>query len=219
MVEGEEDGHEHGEEHDDELATKSFDEEVLSTVSISYPVLAEALIRDAMAGEEAEAEYMSYMNNNDMNVYTFFKFFAQAETYTDDSYTTIPNSEEFSLISNFITSFPWYSTRILPLAQKIAVTAAVTAAEGAASESTESGSATASSATPTSSKHDHDHDEHSSDSEFDDENKSSASASGSDAENKASTSASETSSDDAAMLRLSGVSVLVTLVSGLLALL
>ncbi|GME80756.1 unnamed protein product [Ambrosiozyma monospora] len=56
MVEGEEDGHEHGEEHDDELATKSFDEEVLSTVSISYPVLAEALIRDAMAGEEAEAE-------------------------------------------------------------------------------------------------------------------------------------------------------------------
>lgn len=97
-------------------------------------------------------QYLSYVQENTQaNVAPLLSLYQQAQTYTDESYTTLVNSDELASISSFAQELPWYSSRILPELQVSETTTQETASETTTQES--SPSETSSVVPTTSSEH------------------------------------------------------------------
>ncbi|CDK24598.1 unnamed protein product [Kuraishia capsulata CBS 1993] len=59
-------------------------------------------------------EYLSYIQAHTENDNApLLSLYAQVQTYTDDSYTTVIDDNIYKEISTFATALPWYSTRLV----------------------------------------------------------------------------------------------------------
>lgn len=88
-------------------------------------------------------QYASLASTQSSAIAQFIPLYAEAQTYTDDSYTTLVNSALYESISEFVTALPWYSSRIEPeLAES---GASQTASASGSASSSASGSVSASS--------------------------------------------------------------------------
>ncbi|EIF45508.1 tir1p [Brettanomyces bruxellensis AWRI1499] len=87
-------------------------------------------------------QYASLASTQSSAIAQFIPLYAEAQTYTDDSYTTLVNSALYESISEFVTALPWYSSRIEPeLAES---GASQTASASGSASSSASGSASGS---------------------------------------------------------------------------
>ncbi|ODQ45060.1 hypothetical protein PICMEDRAFT_165299 [Pichia membranifaciens NRRL Y-2026] len=78
-------------------------------------------------------QYLSFVQEHTTaNVGPLLSLYQQAQTYTDDSYTTLVDSSELASISSFATELPWYSSRIAP---ELGADATTTDASGSARSS------------------------------------------------------------------------------------
>lgn len=105
-----------------------------------------AFIADAEANRN---DYIGLLFNPSVQIpSTLMAVYNEAMTYTDDSYTSLINSDfPFSELSTFATGLPWYSTRLsAELAAATEGSSIASATTGSTSEST--GSSTAASVTP-----------------------------------------------------------------------
>ncbi|GMM31793.1 hypothetical protein DAMA08_045380 [Martiniozyma asiatica (nom. inval.)] len=81
-------------------------------------------------------EYLSYIQaQTDADVTGLLGLYAEAQTYTDDSYTTLVDEAQLATISAFATGLPWYSSRIETALEAGATTAVASSTETAASSS------------------------------------------------------------------------------------
>ena len=87
-------------------------------------------------------QYASLASTESSAMAQFIPLYAQAQTYTDESYTTLVNSALYQSISEFVTALPWYSSRIEP--QLAASGASQTASASGSASSSASGSASGS---------------------------------------------------------------------------
>lgn len=101
-------------------------------------------------------QYLSYVSDHSTADYLpLLTLYQEAQTYTDDSYTTLVGSDELVSISSFATELPWYSSRIAPeLDDSAATTTAAHSHGGSHGSSAAASSAVASS---TSAGHGHVH--------------------------------------------------------------
>ncbi|KAK5960071.1 putative lipase PWA37_002561 [Arxiozyma heterogenica] len=84
------------------------------------------------------------------------QLYAQVLTYTDDSYTTLFTTLDFSAIENTITHFSWYSDRLLPALESVrkeysAESASISASASSVSSASSSSVASSSSSSASSS--------------------------------------------------------------------
>jgi hypothetical protein len=80
-------------------------------------------------------QYLSFVQaNTGANVAPLLSLYQQAQTYTDNSYTTLVNEQELASISAFATNLPWYSSRLLPELAASATVASETASSVIASK-------------------------------------------------------------------------------------
>lgn len=87
-------------------------------------------------------EYQSYAATaTNSEITSFYRLYLAAQTYTDDSYTTLLDSAELAEISSFVTQLPWYSSRL-----ESNIDGAVTTTNEASSSAPASSAAVASSA-------------------------------------------------------------------------
>ncbi|GAV30305.1 hypothetical protein PMKS-003815 [Pichia membranifaciens] len=94
-------------------------------------------------------QYLSFVQEHTTaNVGPLLSLYQQAQTYTDDSYTTLVDSSELASISSFATQLPWYSSRIAP---ELAADASTAPASNSARTSAAPSSGASSSVAPSSS--------------------------------------------------------------------
>lgn len=87
---------------------------IISLATLLASVQAEDLIVALKEDIDANIQqYLSYIATlTNAEVSDMLSLYRAAQTYTDDSYTTLVDSAERAAISNFVTGLPWYSSRI-----------------------------------------------------------------------------------------------------------
>lgn len=85
---------------------------------------------------KANAEqYSSFIQANSAELAPLISLYKEAETYTDDSYTTLLDDQELTSIIDFATALPWFSSRIEPKVDD--ATPAITSAIPSATKSSD----------------------------------------------------------------------------------
>lgn len=58
-------------------------------------------------------DYLGYVQQNtEADIGPLLSIYRQAQTYTDEAYTTLVDAQEYAAISSFAEQLPWYSSRI-----------------------------------------------------------------------------------------------------------
>lgn len=126
---------------------------IISIASLLASVSAENIIvalNSDVAGNVND--YLQYVQQNtEVNAAPLLSLYQQAQTYTDDSYTTLITGEELSSLSAFVTQLPWYSSRIEPNVDDASATSSEEASSAPSATSSVAPSTTASVAPSTSS--------------------------------------------------------------------
>lgn len=119
---------------------------ILSIASLMAAVSAENVLVALNSDIGANVnQYLSYVQQNTAaDVAPLLALYQQAQTYTDDSYTTLVDASQLASISAFAEQLPWYSSRILP---ELAVSASATATSGETSATETSATETSASET------------------------------------------------------------------------
>lgn len=110
---------------------------IISIASLMASVSAENLLVALNSDIQQNVnQYLSFVQaNTQANVAPLLSLYQAAQTYTDESYTTLVDSAELSSISAFATQLPWFSSRIEPELDAAATTTTSTTQDSTSSSS------------------------------------------------------------------------------------
>ncbi len=93
----------------------------LSIITLaSLATLATAIDQDEVAAVTALygdinghlSDYLNYIQQGNALPDGLLNLYQEAQTYTDDSYTTLLSTVDFNAVEGFVTGLPWYSSRL-----------------------------------------------------------------------------------------------------------
>ncbi|ODQ60944.1 hypothetical protein WICANDRAFT_19726, partial [Wickerhamomyces anomalus NRRL Y-366-8] len=58
------------------------------------------------------SDYLNYIQQGNALPDGLLNLYQEAQTYTDDSYTTLLSTVDFNAVEGFVTGLPWYSSRL-----------------------------------------------------------------------------------------------------------
>lgn len=129
--------------------------------------------------KEHLSDYLSVVQElTDDSASGLLSLYAAGQTYTDDSYTTLVDSDEYASLSAFASQLPWYGERLESAMDSAISEVASDEATSAPITSTRSDDHSSHDHDDDHSSHDHDDDHSSSDSHDDDDHESSSSSTG-----------------------------------------
>lgn len=131
----------------------------LSIITLaSLATLATAIDQDEVAAVTALygdinghlSDYLNYIQQGNALPDGLLNLYQEAQTYKDDSYTTLLSTVDFNAVEGFVTGLPWYSSRLA--GAFASVTGEGAATSSSAPETSSAAASSSAAATTTSSK-------------------------------------------------------------------